>query len=346
MSSKLTMSEAKLEIDARAPAGKRVGPVRWGGVPWLLAGVVLLGLALPQFVSSALLMTLLTQAVFSALLATAVGSLIKLNGVVSFGHAAFFGMAGYTLALSLKNQWMSAELAIVLALALPTLLAFALGLVIVRTPGVAFSMLTLAVGQAFHEFAIKARLATGGDDGLAISLPSRLFGVEPAALQRPHTAFLIGWVALTLVVTGLYLLTRSPSGRLMEAIRENEERARFIGFGTVVLRATALAISAFIAALAGILFALYNAFVSPDMFHWSLSGTALIMAIIGGPSLLWGPALGAVIIFLVKDAAGSLTEHWQGLIGLTLIVITVLVPTGLGGVLKRFAKFLAAKAGG
>jgi branched-chain amino acid transport system permease protein len=340
------MTQTKLGLEVTGPVNGSSKASRWLGGPRLLVGgLILLGIALPSFVSSTLLMTLLTQAVFSALLATAVGSLIRLNGVVSFGHAAFFGMAGYTVALSLKNQWMPAEAAIVLALALPTLLAFVLGLVIVKIPGVAFSMLTLAVGQAFHEFAIKARHATGGDDGLAMNLPSHLFGIQSAVLQRPHMAFLVGWIALSLVLVGLYVLARSPSGRLMEAIRENEERARFIGFETVASRATAFAISAFIAALAGVLFALYNAFVSPDMFHWSLSGTALIMAIIGGPTLIWGPALGAVIIFLFKDAAGNLTDHWQGLIGLTLIVVTVMVPTGLAGVLQRFARYLAVKGG-
>jgi branched-chain amino acid transport system permease protein len=337
------MSELKLEQQVTSSSDSLARPARRLGIHWLLLGLLLVGFVLPTMVGSALLMTLLAQAVFGALLATAVGSLIRLNGVVSFGHAAFFGMAGYTVALSIKNQWMSAELAIILALVLPTILAFVLGLVIVRIPGVAFSMLTLAVGQAFHEFAVKARHATGGDDGLAINLPSRLFGLESAALQRPHVAFVIGWVVLSLVLIGLLLLARSPSGRLMEAIRENEERARFIGFGTVALRATALAISAFIAALAGVLFALYNAFVSPDMFHWSQSGTALIMAIIGGPTIISGPAVGAIVIFLFKDAAGSLTEHWQGLIGVTLIVITVTVPAGLGGVLQRVAKFVGGR---
>lgn len=312
---------------------------------WILLGLLLLGVALPRLVSSVLLMTLLTQAVISALLATSVGSLIRLNGVVSFGHAAFFGIAGYTVALSLKHQWMPVEWAILFALVLPTVLAFLLGLVIVRIPGVAFSMLTLAVGQAFHEFAIKARYATGGDDGLAITFPARIFNINSATLQRPDTAFVIGWVVLMLVLIGLYLLARSPTGKLIDAIRENEERARFIGFETVTLRAAALAISAFIAALSGVLFALYNAFVSPEMLHWSLSGSALIMAIIGGPIVIWGPALGAVIFFLFKDAAGSLTEHWQALIGLTLIVITVTIPNGLAGVLQRLTERRVNKGG-
>lgn len=327
----------------KAPAAPTPAPIRNSRVPWPLVALAVAGAALPALVGSPLVMTLLAQAVFSALLATAVGVLIRLNGVVSFGHAAFFGVAAYTLALSLKHQWMSAELAILLALALPTALAFLLGLVIVRIPGVAFSMLTLAVGQAFHEFAIKARGATGGDDGFAIALPTRIFGIAASALQKPDTAFLVGWIALMLVLFGLVALVRSPAGRVMEAIRENEERARFIGYRTVALRAAALAVSAFIAALGGVLFALYNAFVSPDVLHWSLSGTALVMAIIGGPMLLWGPALGAVVLFLFKDVAGSLTEHWQAMIGVTLILTTVALPAGLGGALTRL---FARRAGG
>jgi branched-chain amino acid transport system permease protein len=325
------------------PAAPTLVPVRMSRIPWALIALALLGAALPALVASQLLMTLLAQAVFSALLATAVGTLIRFNGMVSFGHAAFFGVAAYTLALSLKHQWMSAELAILLALALPTALAFLLGLVIVRIPGVAFSMLTLAVGQAFHEFAIKAREATGGDDGFAIALPPQVFGLPASALQKPGTAFLVGWIALMLVLVGLVALARSPAGRVMEAIRENEERARFIGYRTVALRAAALAVSAFVAALGGVLFALYNAFVSPDVLHWSLSGTALVMAIIGGPMLLWGPALGAVVLFLFKDVAGSLTEHWQAMIGITLIVTTVALPAGLGGALTRL---FARRTGG
>lgn len=308
---------------------------------WILFAVfIVLGVLLPRVVTSALLMTLLTQAVISGVIATGVGTLIRLNGVVSFGHAAFYGVAGYTIALSLRHHWMSAELAIIAALLLPTLLAFLLGLVIVRIPGVAFSMLTLAVGQAFHEFAVKAREATGGDDGLAIKLPEQIFGLSVSVFQRPQSMFVLCWILLVLVIFCLYALSRSRFGRVIDAIRENEERARFIGFQTIVARAIVFAISGFIAAVAGILFALYNAFVAPEVLHWSLSGSALIMAIIGGPRLLWGPAFGAVVFFFFKDVAGNLTEHWQAMIGVTLIVVTVLLPAGIGGAAVRLARRL------
>ena len=122
-------------------------------------------------------------------------------------------------------------------------------------------------------------------------------------------------------------------------------RARFVGYRTKVPRAIVLAVSAFVAALGGVLFALYNAFVSPDVLHWSLSGSALIMVIIGGPKLLWGPAFGAIVFFFFKDIAGNITEHWPAMIGMTLIVVTVLLPLGIGGSLQRlFVRLRGAKA--
>jgi branched-chain amino acid transport system permease protein len=316
-----------------------------GRAAWILLALLLaLGFGLPAVVSSVLMMTLLTQAVISGVLATGVGFLVKQNGAVSFGHAAYYGLSGYTITLLLKYGVVPAEAAIVIALLVPAALAFLLGLVIVRIPGVAFSMLTLAIGQALYEFVVKARHVAGGDDGLAIALPPSLFGTSIRTFQDPHSMFVICWIVLVLVVFGLFLLVRSPFGQLTEAIRENEERARFVGYQTVVPRSLVYALSALIAALAGALFALYNGFVSPDVLHWSLSGSALIMAIIGGPKLLWGPAFGAVIFFFLKNLAGDLTEHWQAMIGVILILVTVLLPTGLAGALVRGGQRLRDKA--
>jgi branched-chain amino acid transport system permease protein len=316
---------------AAAPSGATISRRAWIG----LAVAIVAGALLPLVVTSTLAITLLTQAVIGGILATAVGLLIRQVGVVSFGHAAFFGLAGYFIALPAKHGLWPTEISIVLAIAAPTLLAFLLGLVIVRIPGVAFSMLTLAIGQAFHEFAVRARHATGGDDGLAISLPTALFGGATEVFQRPQSMFVVCWLVLVAVLFGLNMLVRSRFGRVTTAIRENEERARFLGYQTVVPRALIFALSASIGAIAGTLFALYNGFVSPESLHWSLSGSALIMAIVGGTRLLWGPALGAVVFFFFKDLAGDLTEHWPAMIGLMLIVVTVALPMGVGGALTR-----------
>jgi branched-chain amino acid transport system permease protein len=319
-----------------APAAATAAARAWMGFAVAIAG----GAVLPLAVTSTLAITLLTQAVIGGILATAVGLVIRQAGLVSFGHAAFFGLAGYLIALPAKHGVWATEVSIVLAIAAPTLLALLLGLVIVRIPGVAFSMLTLAIGQSFFEFAVRAREVTGGEDGLAISLPRTVFGVATEVFQRPQTMFVICWVTLVTILFGLHFMVRSRFGRVTTAIRENEERARFLGYQTVLPRALIFALSALIGSVSGTLFALYNGFVSPDALHWSLSGSALIMAIVGGTRLLWGPALGGVVFFFFKDLAGDLTEHWPAIIGLTLIVVTVALPMGIGGALTRLAERL------
>lgn len=322
---------------ARKPDGGMV-PLR---IVALMVGAAVVGIAIPQFVGSMLFLSLLTQAVIGATLATGVGFLIRQNAAVSFGHAAYFGLAVYSIGLLLRFEIASVEFALLFALIVPTLLALLLGLVIVRIPGVAFAMLTLAIGQAFHELAIKGQALTNGEDGFAIDLPRHLFGLSVRTFQSPSSMFLVCWFVFAAVLFGLYFLTRSPFGRLTSAIRENEERARFIGYETLLPRALIYAVSAFIAALAGILSALYNGFVSPGVLHWSLSGTALIMAVIGGPKLIWGPAFGAIIFFFLKDMAGNVTEHWLAVIGTIVIVVTVMMPTGIGGTINdAVVKFL------
>lgn len=298
-----------------------------------VAAAAVAGWFLPSIVASVLLLSLMTQAVIGAILATGVGLLFRQNGVVSFGHAAFYGSAAYIIGLSLRHGFLPAEIAIIAALVIPPIFAFLLGLVIVRIPGVAFAMLTLAVGQACYEFALKARAITGGDDGFAIRFPAEVFGVSVRTFQHPASMIVICWMILVVILLALHVFARSPFGRLTAAIRENEERARFIGYRTLVPRALVYAASAFIASVAGVLASLYNGFVSPDVLHWSLSGAALIMAIVGGPKYLWGPAVGALIFFFVKDFAGNLTEHWPAIIGATVIITTLMLPSGVSGAL-------------
>ena len=297
-----------------------------------------LGFLVPVLVQSQLAMTLLTQAVIYAILATAIGFMIRQNGLTSFGHAAFFGLAAYTMALNGKFDLMASELAIVVAIAVPATLAFLAGLIIVRLAALAFSMLTLAVAQSFHELFLRWRELAGGDDGMPVRLPSALFGLDISYFQIPAKMFVICWIVLVLVVGGLWLLARSRFGVLTLAIRENEERARYIGYETLIPRALIFALSAAVGALSGVLFVVYNAFVTPGTLHWSLSGEALIMAIIGGTQAIWGPALGAIIFFLMKDTAGDLTEHWPAIMGITLIVVTVLLPHGISGLLVSWVR--------
>lgn len=310
---------------------------RWRGnmiLPFALAVMfAVAGVFVPSIIQSALVFTLLTQAVISAILATSVGFLIRQNGLVSFGHAAFFGLAGYLIALAMRGHFISAEMAIGIAVVVPTLLAFGLGLIFIRMVGVAFSMLTLAVAQGFYELFMRWRGLANGEDGLRVDFPTYIFGIHTTMFQNAGTMFVACWLVLVLVIFGYYTLSRSQFGTLTLAVRENEERVRFIGYDTIYPRAIVYAISAFIASLAGVLFTLYNGFVTPDILNWSLSGEVMIMAIIGGSRSVWGPALGAIFFFFLKSSIGDVTDHWPAFLGGLLIIVVLVMPRGLSGLL-------------
>lgn len=301
-------------------------------------GAIASGAVVALSVSSGTVLSLLTQAVIYAVFAIGVGLLLRQNGMVSFGHALFFGAAGYTVGIILQLKLMPAEAAIMLTLVGITLVAFVMGLVIVRVPGVAFGMLTLAIGQMFYLTASRSRGLTGGADGMSIEWPATLFGISQTLLLKPVNMFLLCWFTLVVVVVVLALLLHSRFGSITEAVRDNEERARFIGIQTLLPRAAIYALSATVTALAGLLSALNTGFVSPENLHWSLSGVALMMVVVGGYKALWGPALGAMVYFLAKDILGDFANHWMAIFGIALITVIVFSPTGIAGALERLFK--------
>ena len=303
----------------------------------LLASVValLLGVGVVNVVTSGTLLSLFTQAIVYAVFALGIGVLLKQNGMVSFGHALYFGSAGYLLGILLQLQVASAEALIVLTLLIILVIGFVFGLIIVRVPGVAFGMLTLAIGQMFYLTASRARGFTGGADGMNIDWPSTLFGMSVSQILKPANMFLICWVTLIVVMFLVAWLLRSRFGAITEAVRDNEERARFIGISTLLPRAAVYALSALITGIAGVLSALNTGFVSPESLHWSLSGMALMMMVVGGFKVLWGPALGAVVVFMFKDVLGDYATHWMTIFGVVLIAVIVFSPTGIAGALMR-----------
>jgi len=295
------------------------------------------GGAVAATVGSATALSLLTQATVYAVFALGVGLLLRQNAMVSFGHAAFFGAAGYVVGILLQLQAVSAEAAIGIAVGGVTLFAFLLGLVVVRVPGIAFGMLTLAVGQMFFLTASRSRGLTGGADGMNVDWPSTLFGVDLSTLLKPGPLFVLCWSVLVLTMLALALLLRTRFGAITEAVRDNEERARFIGIKTLLPRAAVFALSACVASIGGVLSTLNTGFVSPETLHWSVSGVALMMVVVGGTRALWGPALGAIVYFLVKDLLGDHANHWMAIFGAGLIVVIVFAPEGLSGALLRLA---------
>ncbi len=299
------------------------------------AAALALGAAAAFGIGSNAVLSLLTQATIYAVFALGLGVLLRQNGMVSFGHALYFGGAAYVVAILVQSKTLAAEPAILLAIFGLALLALLVGLVIVRVPGVAFSMLTLAVGQMAYLTASRSRGLTGGADGMTIEFPATLFGLPTALLLKPSSLLLLCWTVLVLLVLLLAVVLGGRFGAVTEAVRDNEERARFIGIRTLLPRAAVYALSAAITAVAGVLSALNTGFISPENLHWSLSGVALMMVVVGGTRVLWGPALGAAVYFFAKDVLGDHAQHWMAIFGVALIIVIVFAPEGLSGLLRR-----------
>jgi len=294
------------------------------------------GVVAASLIASDIALALLTQAIIFAVFALGLGVLLRQNGVVSFGHAAWFGLSSYVVAILLALDVVPAELAILIAIVGLGAAAFLVGLVIVRLPGVAFSMLTLSLGMVAYLTAERSRGITGGMDGMNVNWPETVFGLPMQVLYQPANMLMLSWTVLVLLILGLALLLRMRFGSITEAIRDNEERARFIGINTLLPRAAVYALSAMVVAVGGVLASLNTGFISPENLHWSLSGAALMMVVVGGTRALWGPALGAVVYFFVKDILGEWTTHWMAIFGLMLIVVIVFAPEGLSGLLLRW----------
>lgn len=296
---------------------------------------LLAGAAIMLLTTSSSLLGMFTQAVIYAIFALGVGVLLKQNGLVSFGHALFFGAAGYGMGVVLALDWMPAEWALLAVLLAIGVLAFLIGLVIVRVPGIAFGMLTLAIGQMAYLLASRARGLTGGADGMSVNWPSTLFGLPQSVLLKPATLFMIAWVLMVLVTVALLLILRTRFGAVTEAIRDNEERARFIGFTTTVPRALVYALSAVVTGIAGLLSVFNTGFVSPENLHWSVSAITLLMVVVGGFKKALGPIVGAILYFLFKDLLGEYATHSMAIFGAILILVIVFAPDGVIGAAQR-----------
>jgi branched-chain amino acid transport system permease protein len=265
--------------------------------------------------------------------------LLGFTGVLSFGHAAYFGLGAYGAGLTLRYLVHSTPLAMLAGTLFGGLAGTLFGLLIVRRRGVYFAMCTIAFGQLWYYLAYSWNDFTGGFDGLSD------FHREPIALgpftldiehsEIPFYFFILAIFAVAATLMGLIL--RSPFGRTLVAIRENERRARFLGVPIEQHIWLSFSISCFFTALAGTLYALLNNFADPLALHYSLSGYFVVMTVIGGMRTFWGPLLGAAVFVMLQDYISSMTVNWMSLIGVIFILVVLFFPRGLLGTRRRSA---------
>ncbi|MGN6312025.1 MAG: branched-chain amino acid ABC transporter permease [Xanthobacteraceae bacterium] len=292
----------------------------------LLAAAVVLPFVVPtyyvQFVSKAFIMGILAMA-----LNLAVGH----GGLVSLCHAAFFGLAGYVLAL-LSPGYDPASLLLTLPAAMLAAAGAALiiGALALRTRGVYFIMVTLAFGEMlfflFHDTGI-----AGGSDGAYVNAKPEIAiaGHQLLELASPMAFYFVVLFFLIATIAILTVLVQSPFGRALAAARDNERRARSLGFPIYRIRLIAFVISGAIAGLAGYFAAAQFGFVAPQMLGWHLSATVLVMVLIGGLRSVTGPLIGALVLIVLEEVLKASTDYWKLVEGLIIIVIVLALPGGV-----------------
>jgi branched-chain amino acid transport system permease protein len=278
-----------------------------------------------------------THIMVLALAAMALNFLLGFTGVLSFGHAAYFGLGAYGTALTIKYLYPSTPVGMLVGIVTGTVAAAVIGPMIVRLRGVYFAMCTIAFGQVFYFLAFQWFSLTGGDDGVSAwhRIPLN-FGFTTVDILNNNKAFYYFVLAVFAVSVGVMaFLLRSPFGRTLLAIRENERRARFLGIPVDTHIWMSWVISCFFVSVAGALFALMNDFIDPRAIRWDQSGTFVIMAVLGGMRNFWGPLIGAAIFIALQDYLSSHTENWMSFIGLFFVLIVLFFPRGVLGIIRR-----------
>ena len=292
-----------------------------------LATLVLLPVVLPAV---GLTLTTATDVVIFAIACMGLNILVGHTGLVSFGHGAFFGLAGYAAALS-QRHWFPGDIVIpsLFAIVFVALFAWLAGFLILRRRGVYFSLLTLALSAMLFTIAFRWTAVTGGESGLGGVVRPTVLGFD---LGRPWTYYgLVALIGLAVTVL-LWRFHRSPVGHVLVAIRENEQRARFIGYPADRYKLFAFTISAAITGLAGVLSVFHHRFASAEPISVAFSGELLAMVVIGGMRSFLGPALGALFFILFREFLSIWTENWLLYFGLLFVGFIVFSPTGLVGV--------------
>jgi len=278
-----------------------------------------------------------TRVLIYAMAAASLNLVLGYGGMVSFGHAAFFGAGAYVVGIlsveGVRSLWLAWPAAIVVA----ALAAALIGAISLRTRGVYFIMITLAFAQMMYYVFVSLK-AYGGDDGL--SLPGRSTGLG-VSLSNEFVWYYTVLILLTAILFLLHRLLGSRFGRVIEAIRENETRAQAIGYPVYRYQLACFVISGAIAGLAGALLANQTSYVGPAALHWVQSGTLMIMVILGGVGRFWGGPVGAVVLLSLEELfsgsslLGPYALHWQLPVGVILLAVVLFAPRGIAGAFSQ-----------
>lgn len=313
----------------------------------LIVLILILGCIWPMIANAlgqTALVGLATRVLIYAIAAASLNIVMGFGGMVSFGHAAFFGVGGYAIGILAAHHGtdplfglIPGTNAFLVAVPVAMLLASAVALIIgslsLRTGGAQFIMITLAFAQILFFLAVSIK-AYGGDEGLVIRRPNELFGLN---LRDRATMYYITLMFAVAFFAMVWRLRRSTLGAVLNGVRQNERRMVALGYNTYAIRLYAFVISGAGTGLAGALMANALRFASPDMLHWTKSGDFIIMVVLGGLGTLFGPLLGSAAFLVLETYLGAWTQYWQLPLGLILLVVVLGTKGGIMRLLTQVA---------
>jgi branched-chain amino acid transport system permease protein len=308
------------------------------GLPALLV-LALLPALIPPYQT-----VLLSYGLIFAIAALGFNLLLGYTGLLSFGHSAYFGLGAYAVAMMVKYLGVSSmELFVAAGIVAAAAVAALFGFFCVRYTRIFFGILTLALSQVLWSLAFKFFWVTGGTDGLRVPTPTLLGGTVAIALGRTEDklsflAFRYYYYVLALFVLGvavMWVIVHSPFGKALQAIRDNETRAEFVGVQVRRYRWLAFVVSGAYTGLAGALWVPLNGLTTPDILHWTFSGRIVFFTVLGGFQTFGGPIVGAIAYNYLETYAVGYTVYWQMVLGVVLVVLVLALPAGIVGTASR-----------
>jgi branched-chain amino acid transport system permease protein len=280
-------------------------------VPWVIGGDFYVNMA--------------SQVLIYALFALSINLMLGYGGMVSLGHAAYLGVAGYTCILLVTagyNQLFAAAIAVLFS----TAFAFLFGVLSLRAPGLGFIMITLAIGQIVWGIAYRANDLTGGDNGMTFPARPMPFGID---IRDAKSFYYFTLIVFAVAFFFLWRFSRSPFGVSLVGTKDQPRRMRMLGHNVWLVQLLTFVMAGFWGSIASILYVYYNLFLSPHALALQQSAEILLMAILGGATSLTGPIVGAAIITLIKNVISTYVERWNTLLGAIFVLVIVFMPYGL-----------------
>ncbi len=311
----------------------------------LIAAVFAVGAAMP-FLIQQYHLNMLTEIIPFALYAVSYNLLLGYAGLLSFGHAMFFGVGAFTVAVSLIHlPGLSLWGAVALAIATTTAVGFVAGGLLLRHKGSYFALLTLAFNSLAYAVATKWHTVTGGDDGLSFSRPDLDLGFATVSMASRTNFYYVTLVVVGAAIVFCWYFTHTAMGRTVLLMRENEERMKFLGYDTNISRLILFTFTGAAAGLAGAFYALHFQFCSQSAISVDMTTAVLLMTFVGGTRTFWGPILGAFFYILVQNYLSDVTDRWPLAMGLMFVFMVLYTPGGLSQIVPALRNLVSGGGG-